>query len=221
MIRPKEAKVPNSIKKTRVCYTITFTASDVALALGCTRDDPIQSRWMSRFCALEKESCTLGPTDALDIVEATERRLRHHRGACATAVQRAVADSLEELFFVFYFPVDRCLNLYKEDCLCPWERRVADIEGMAPFMIETARAYWGSGADCSWMADELENFSDRAEQVSEWLAKRDGVTGPFAADDPSLAARLERVSRSLLEAMEGVRSGKWAEEEWMSVVAVA
>ena len=41
----------NTAVRFQFCYILTFTADDVALALGCVGHDPNLWRWTSQFCA--------------------------------------------------------------------------------------------------------------------------------------------------------------------------
>lgn len=188
-----------STTQIRVCHLLPFNAEQVSLSLRGQPDDPEGSRLMSRFCASGGHPCTLAPSDVIDLIRAVERLMRHYRAACLSGVMRPIAHTLESLFFTFYWPIERCLNVYDEDCGCPWERRVADAEKMAPFIVEVARVHWSTGVESDFMAQELDNLASNAEWAAEHLAAR----------DPRLAPRMHAVSTTLTGAAEDLRSGQW------------
>jgi hypothetical protein len=200
--------------KIRLCYLLTFTAHDVALALGYLGHNPVLWRWTSRFCGFAPGPCTLGAPDAEDLVAATERLIRRFRAARASGVKWTIVTSLEALFWVFFDAIERCLDLSEMDCVCSWERRIGDAEELTTFLIEVARVYWSTGAERDWMFKELEGLACRANEVSE----RDGSIARRADDDPSVEARADRLSVRLFDAANDLCCDNWANEDWMSVV---
>jgi hypothetical protein len=205
--------MPFSTVQIRSCHLLTTTEEEVALALGCAPFGPDHARWMSRFCASSESPCTLGPSDALDIVAATKRHVRLYRAACLSGTVRNITATLESLFFEFLFPTERCLWIADEDCLCSWQRRSADIECLTDFAVHVAQVHWSLGADSEFMAFEQERVGSYATSVADSLAERDGIEGPFGADDTRPAARIARAAGKMTSAASGIRTGNWGDNE--------
>lgn len=203
-----------SSRMIRLYYLLTFTPDHVALALGCVGHDPVLRRWTSRFCGSGTNGCTLGASDAREIVRAVERLLRRHRAACAGGIQRAIVAILEALFGLFYDAIERCLDVRETDCVCSWERRIGDAEELVTFLIDVARAYWSTGADREWMFKELEMLARCASDLSN----RDGSIVRHADSDRSVEARAGRLSILLFDTANDLWCDNWADEPWMSVV---
>lgn len=84
---------PNTV---RISYLLTFTASDVAVALGRSGHDPVHWRWTSRFCGPAPGSCTLGASEVEALVGAVERLLRRYCAARASCSDRALVRVLSD-----------------------------------------------------------------------------------------------------------------------------
>jgi hypothetical protein len=205
----------NCTFKTRFCYILTFTADQVALALGQVGRDAALRRWPSRFCRSERGGCTLGASDAEALVMAIERLTRRCLAARRAGVERAIVASLEPLFQAIFDPIERCLDWEEKHCVCSWERRIGDSEELVKFLIDVARVYWSTGAEAEWMAREMEDLASRASDVCHRLGERDGFFGRYADDDPCAAARMDRLSMTLFNAVEDLRCGNWGNEDWM------
>jgi hypothetical protein len=184
-----------SSNRIRFHYLLTFTPRHVALALGCVGNDPVLWRWTSRFCGSGPNGCTLGASDARELVRAVERLLHRHRAACADGIERAIGTSLEALFWVFFDAIERSVDMRGKDCVCTWRQRVRDAEELAPFLVDVARVYWSTGAPRDWMFKELERLACRASEVSEC----DGSSARCASDDPSVKVRAGRLAMLLVD----------------------
>lgn len=95
----------------RLSYILTFTADHVAVALGSVGQDPLLWRWTSRFCGSGPSGCTLGASDASTLVGAVGRLLRRHHALRAGGIERASVASLENLFWLFYDAIERCVDV--------------------------------------------------------------------------------------------------------------
>lgn len=210
----RKHSMPTSTINIRLSYLLTLTAADVALALGCVGRDPVLSRWTSRFCGLEPGGCTLGSSDANDLVAAVERLVRRYRAARAGGVSRAIVANLDHLFWLFHDAIERCVDVDDDDCVCSWQRRIGDAEELTSFLVEVARAYWSTGAEREWMSRDLERLACRICDVSE----RDGSIARRADDDPSVEARAGRLAVLVFDAANDLCCDNWANEPWMSVV---
>ena len=199
--------------KIPLCYLLDFSGEQIALDLGCARASPAQWRWTSRFCGTEPGACTLGPSEAGNLVETAERFVRRHRAACISGVDHAIIANLEALFFAFFDAIQRCLDLNEKDCVCSWERRIGDAEQLIKYLITVARVYWSTGAEHEWMVDELENLACRACYVSE----RNGSFVSGSDSDRPIEAGAGRLSMLLFDTANDLGCGNWASEDWMSV----
>lgn len=198
----------------RLCYLLTFTAPDVALALGWVGHDPVLWRWTSRFCGDRPGVCTLGGSDAIALINAVELGLRRYRGARGGGIHRPINTSLEVLFWLFHDAIERCLDLAEEECVCSWGRRIGDAEELTEFLLDTARAWWSTGSQREWMFKALERLACLATDVFE----RDGSISRPTDDDQSVKTRADRLAVRLFDAANDLVCDNWAHEDWMSAV---
>ena len=161
--------MPNLNPQIPLTYLITLTPDHLSRPLERGGHDPLWC-WTSRFCGRDGNACSLGATDAMDVLQAVGRLVHKYRSARVSGRERAMVASIEALFWVFLDAIERCLDLDDNDCVCSWQRRIGHAEEMTPFLIAVARAYWSTGAGRDWMFRELECLACRANEVSE----RDG-----------------------------------------------
>lgn len=204
--------MPHFNPKIPLSYLLTFTADDVAQALGLDRPSS-GGRWLTRFCADKQRTCTLDVADATDFVYAVDQLLRRYHEARASSLERSIVYALKGLFCLFRDAIERCVEL-DADCNCSWDRRIGDCEALAPFLADIAQAYWSTGIEPAWMGKSIETLACRITDVVE----RNGLIARRADDDPSVEARADRLAVFLFDAVNDFHCGNWAHESWMSVV---
>lgn len=199
-----------SIERTPLSYLITFTAEDVAVALGQGRDVAVTSH----FCKSTSGSCTLGVSETDSLVRSVDRLIRRHRGALASCMDRHIVENVKSLFWLFYDAIEASLDLTNDECVCSWDRRMDHAERLTDFLIQVARVYWSTRADRDWMSSEIEGLACRANEVAE----RNGSIARRDRNDPSVEARADRLSTRLFDTTNDFSCDNWRNEAWMSLV---
>jgi len=204
--------MPNFYPKIPLSYVLTFTANDVARALGVD-NTAHHGRWSTRFCADKTNSCTLDLAEAVGLVRDVDSLLRRYHGGRASAVDRSITHAVEGLFWLFHDAIERCVEL-DVACRCSWTRRMNDAEALAAYLVLVAQAYWSTGEERAWMFKQIETLACLVTIVAE----RDGSIARRVGDDPSVEARADRLAIALFDAANDLICDNWMREDWMSAV---
>ena len=199
--------------KISVSYLITSTAADVALALGRT-DNARLWRRTSKLCAITPGGCSLGQAEADALLAGYDRLCRRYRALRLAGLEPA--PMVEALFCLLAEALEGSLDLDDTNCICSWTQRMSDAEALERFLLEVARAYWGTGKDSGWMTKEMERLACLATDVAE----RDGSITRRAANDVSVGARADRLAVRLFDAANDIWCNNWSNEPWMQLVAI-